>query len=290
MADTAAVIVRPHHWSNSALILLGHGSGTTPGSGNLARKHAETIRRRALFAETRVAYLRDEPLARSILGIVDRPDVYIVPFMVADGYTLDRLIPREMKLAGPLTERVGPKGRHRVHLCRAVGTHPQLSDWSIKAIRELMDSQGLRSRETAVLVVAHGTPRHPAGADQARTLASHIENRIQGVETATAFLEVAPRIATWRRLVSRRDVIVVPHMMGFGRHVSNDVPRMLGLGVLQATDADILEAGAVVGPLTLDRRRIWYGPLFGASPAMPDAIVDRVLDWERPADELARLA
>src|SRR3712207_7114188 len=48
-------------------------------------------------------------------------DVYVVPNFISEGYFTQTVIPRELELSGPVTERVSGQ---RWNYCEPVGNHP----------------------------------------------------------------------------------------------------------------------------------------------------------------------
>src|SRR5204863_1805911 len=81
--------------THSALVLAGHGSTLNPDSAQPTHEHADTIRRRGLFAEVVCSFWKEEPSLREVLRMIDSPEVYIVPNFISEGYFTQEVIPRE---------------------------------------------------------------------------------------------------------------------------------------------------------------------------------------------------
>jgi len=97
----------PSDWTHAALVVVGHGSAKNPNSSRPTRDHAEAIRRRNLFAHVHVAFWKEAPRLNEVLETVTVKDVFVVPNLACKGYITGDVIPQEMGLTGPVTERGG---------------------------------------------------------------------------------------------------------------------------------------------------------------------------------------
>ena len=89
---------------DAALLLLGHGSTLNADSSAPTYQHAEEIRRRGVFAEVHVGFWKEEPNFRQALRQTSCRTVYVVPNFISSGYFTEQVIPRELGLAGPITQ------------------------------------------------------------------------------------------------------------------------------------------------------------------------------------------
>src|SRR5438067_13357288 len=83
--------------SNSALLIVGHGSTVNSDSSAPTLTHAAEIRRRKLFAEVGCAFWKEEPSLRDALFLFDPEsirEVYLVPNFISEGYFTQTVIPR----------------------------------------------------------------------------------------------------------------------------------------------------------------------------------------------------
>jgi sirohydrochlorin cobaltochelatase len=99
--------------SDSALILVGHGSTVNPDSSTPTQAHARSLRERGVFREVQSCFWKEEPSMREVLRMVESETIYIVPVFISEGYFTQTVIPRELELEGPLTRREGRK----IHYC-----------------------------------------------------------------------------------------------------------------------------------------------------------------------------
>ena len=250
----------PFRWPHAALVLVGHGSSRNPHSGTTTRLHADEIRRRSLFAEVAVGYWRQEPFLDQVLATVSADEIYVVPNLTCKGHITGRVIPREMGLDGPMTERDG----RRIYLCDPVGSHPRVAE----AVSRRIGALDLPVAETGVLVVGHGTERDETSARQTRALADTLRDAGLAATVSAVFLEIPPLVSDWVDLVATPSVVIAPFLMAAGLHGSEDIPALLGL--------DTAEPG---GPHACKERALWILPPVGGEPEMVEIILDRVASF-----------
>ena len=170
-----------------------------------------------------------------------------------------------MTSAGHFTRTVLPAGlaRNRCHgtlplaIAPPLGTHPGIAPLVARRIGELLRTHRLERTDTAVLLVGHGTRRHPASRHS--TLAA-------GRRAPRAVVSPARwRAASWttsrappRRYgtLTRTAVLVIPFLIGGGEHTLDLAP---GAGLLPA---------AAPGRIVIVDRPV------GAAPEIVDLIVD----------------
>ncbi len=109
-----------------------------------------------------------------------------------------------------------------------LGEHPIILDMLQGKIRANMAGHGCQP-DTFILV-AHGSP-YPEANQQIRRIASELKTRtrVSGIETAYLDLEM-PDLASCCRLAMEsgaRCITVIPFFLHAGRHVMEDLPRIL---------------------------------------------------------------
>ncbi|MEO5336752.1 MAG: hypothetical protein H7841_07660 [Magnetospirillum sp. WYHS-4] len=253
-----------------ALVIVGHGSAKAPDSSRPTREHAETLRRLGRFAEVHVAFWKEEPFLKDILARVVSPEVRIVPNLACKGYITSEVIPREMGLAGPVTERDGK----RIVLCDPVGTHPRLAEAVAACLRALAEGEGLAASELCLILVGHGSGRNPESAIQTRAVAERLAATGLAAEVRSAFLEQEPHIRDWARLTAAPAVAVMPFMISNGLHGAEDIPAFLGLDPGSPELRRLAAAGTPAGPYRLPGRRLWYLRAIGHDPAVTEIIAE----------------
>ncbi len=271
----------PEHWKDALVLLLAHGSETTPSAARLVKDHASALASRSLFADVRAVFLRDTPHPREVIEQAPNRDIYIIPFMISEGYSIDILIPAALGLTGTLTERISETGRRRIHVCHSIGTHDHITGQIVTMINTIIMDNDLNPQQTSTLITAHGTGRHPDNNHRATWLADHIATSCDVRDSHAVFLEEPPRIPEWPSLVTQDNVIAVPYLMTTGSHATSDVPQELGLSPDTPGFQQSLQTGRTFGPCTIGERKLWYAPVVGNMESIPDVAIDRVRDWDR---------
>jgi sirohydrochlorin cobaltochelatase len=109
--------------SHAALIIVGHGSTVNPDSSAPTHLHADAIRQSRHFREVACCFWKEEPNMREVYEMVDSDVIYIVPNFISEGYFCQQVLPRELRLDGPVTHRDGKT----IHYCDPVGIHPNMT-------------------------------------------------------------------------------------------------------------------------------------------------------------------
>src|SRR5205823_14231301 len=141
--------------SNSALLIVGHGSTVNSDSSAPTLAHAVEIRRRQVFNDVACAFWKEEPSLRDARFLFDPEairEVYVVPNFISEGYFTQTVIPRELELNGRITKR---SSGQIWKYCEPVGNHSMMTNLLLQRAHEI--ALGVREDETSLLIVAHGT-------------------------------------------------------------------------------------------------------------------------------------
>lgn len=258
----------------SALLLVGHGSTLNADSSTPTYDHAQTLRERGLFAEVHECFWKEEPNFRQALRNVRARRVYIVPNFISTGYFTEQVIPRELGLEGPVTERDGRT------LCytEPVGAHPAMRDALLARARQVVADSGEtidRPAETACLfIVGHGTSLNDNSTKIIHQRADEIRAMGLYADCQGTLMEQKPFIADWRTHTDKPDVVVVPFFISDGLHSFEDIPVLLGIS------EDPKRDGYPV-PFREDGRRLWYATAIGTEPHIADVILAQIEQFER---------
>ena len=243
--------------SGVALILAGHGSHVSPNTAGIAWRYVDRLRRSGVADEVTACFWKEPPEFSSVLTTVKSTDIVIVPLFTAAGYFSAEVLPTEMGLAGGLTEVDGA----RIHLTPALGEHPLMDSIVETRLRGALARHGLAPSETAAAIIGHGTGRSPRSRDTAR----HQAERIRGLrwfnEVVDVYLDDEPDIPSLYRTTRSPHIIALPYFLAEGSHVSQDVPRALGIS----------------GQRPLERvkgRCVYYCEPVGADETICEAILD----------------
>jgi sirohydrochlorin cobaltochelatase len=268
--------------AHSALLIVAHGSTVNPDSSAPTLAHAAEIRRQKVFAEVACAFWKEEPSLRDALFLFDPEwtrEVYVVPNFISEGYFTQTVIPRELDLNGPTTERSnGQIWRY----CEPVGNHPAMTELLLKRAREI--APGVDPPETSLLIVAHGTDLNENSAVAAKREAEKIRALGRFAAVLNVYMEEPPLVSEWRKLTKTRNVVVVPFFISDGLHSYEDIPRLIGIVV--AADVDRGRPGSAPpatapgqifrrNPYRIDGRSLFYAPSIGTDPGFADIIVEQ---------------
>lgn len=240
MSTTRSPSRRAPATDGAELVLLVHGVEGGPG---VAARHAADPRLREAFAAVRVACLRGEPALETVLAAVRAPAV-VVPLLLARGYIFDWARERIARI------------RPDLPVSAPVGVHPGCAALMREMAMEAAARAGFDPARSVLLLVGHGTPKHP---ETRTTLERHaarlaLESGFARVETA--WLECEPCLAAIVETLHGVPVVAVGFFVDAGPHGRDDV-------------------GAALAPL--GGSVVYAGPV-GLHPALPRLIGDVARD------------
>jgi sirohydrochlorin cobaltochelatase len=262
---------KPH----AALIIVGHGSTMNPDSSAPTYEHADAIRRLGLFAEVACCFWKEEPNMREVFEMVESDVIYIVPNFISEGYFCQEVLPRELRLDGPVTRR----GEKTIYYCDPVGIHANMMRLLLQRADEI--APGVPRHETSLVIVGHGTSLNENSTKAIQDQVKLIHEGGHGfAEVVDAYMEQAPLVADWARLTVSPNVVVVPFFIADGLHSYQDIPVLLG--IMEETGAALSEGGSFGGnPHALQGRMLYYSNAIGTEPLLAEVILDQVSDFDR---------
>ena len=118
--------------TETALLIVAHGTELNDNSAVAAKREAERIRARGEFASVDNAYMEEPPLIAEWDRLTNAPNVIVVPFFIADGLHSYEDIPKLLGIdcKGMDTFSDNPhrlRGRC-LYYARAIGTDPRFAD------------------------------------------------------------------------------------------------------------------------------------------------------------------
>src|SRR5438309_3007750 len=274
MFDVRCFVVQ----SNSALLIVAHGSTVNLDSSAPTLAHAAEIRRRKIFADVGCAFWKEEPSLRDALFLFDPEsirEVCVVPNFISEGYFTQTVVPRELELNGRITKRLnGQIWKY----CEPVGNHSMMTELLLKRAGEV--AQDADPAETSLLIVAHGTDLNENSAVAAKREVEKIRSLGKYAAVLNVYMEESPLVSDWRKLAKTHNVVVVPFFISDGLHSYEDIPVLLGIangrqrGGLNAARGEVLRSN----PYKIDNRSLFYAPSIGTDPGFADIILDQALD------------
>ena len=261
-------------YAQAALIIVGHGSTVNPDSSAPTHLHADNIRRRGIFREVACCFWKEEPNMREVYESVDSDCIYIVPNFISEGYFCQQVLPRELRLSGPVTER---DGRH-IRYCDPVGIHPNMTRLLLQRADEV--APGVPREATSLVIVGHGTNLNENSTKAIQDQVKLIREGGYGfAEVVDAYMEEAPFVAEWDKLTTAPNVVVVPFFIADGLHSFQDIPVLLGIE--QETGKALSQMDVFRhNPIPLRDRQLYYSQAIGTEPLMAEVILDQVRDFD----------
>ena len=261
--------------SDSALLIVGHGSTVNPDSSAPTLAHAAEIRRRNIFGDVACAFWKEEPSLRDAIFLFD-PDtiknVCVVPNFISEGYFTQTVIPRELELNGRVTQR---DSGQIWNYGEPVGNHPLMTELLVQRARDI--APGIPEIETSLLIVAHGTDLNENSAVAAKREAERIRALGRYANVLNVYMEEFPLVSDWNVLTSTPNVVVVPFFISDGLHSYEDIPVLLGI-VDEGPTSSPKRKGDVIfrkEPYQIDNRSLFYAGSIGTDPRVADIIVEQ---------------
>ena len=211
---------------------------------------------------------------REVFEMVDSEVIYIVPNFISEGYFCQQVLPRELRLDGPVTQRDGKT----IYYCDPVGIHPNMTRLLLQRADEV--APGVPRDRTSLIIVGHGTNLNENSRKVIETQVALIRDGHHGfAEVVDTYMEEAPFIADWAKLTTAPDVVVVPFFIADGLHSFQDIPVLLGMR--EETGAALSELGVFHhNPHQLQGRLLYYSGAIGTEAHMADVILDQVHDFD----------
>lgn len=245
-----------------------------PDSSSPTHLHADEIRRRGLFREVACCFWKEEPNMREVYEMVESEAIYVVPNFISEGYFCQQVLPRELRLDGPVTHRDGKT----IHYCDPVGIHPNMTRLLLQRADEV--AAGVPRGETSLIIVGHGTNLNENSTKAIQDQVRLIRDGGYGfAEVVDAYMEEAPFVADWAKMTTAPNVVVVPFFIADGLHSFQDIPVLLGMR--EETGAALSDIGLFhSNPHHLHDRNLYYSGAIGTEPLMAEVILDQVHDFD----------
>ncbi len=270
----------PLHKRHAALVIIGHGSTLNPDSSSPTHQHAETIRRMGVFAEVACAFWKEEPSMSEVCSMLNSREIYLVPNFISEGYFCQEVLPRELKVTGPVTQLHD----RTLYYCDPVGAHRNMTKLLLQRADEV--APGVPRGETSLIIVGHGTSLNDNSTKAIKDQVELIRSGGYGfAEVIDTYMEEAPLVNDWHTLTTCPNVVVVPFFIADGLHSYQDIPVLLGMEAETGAAASQREVFRH-NPHHLHGRQLYYSSAIGTEPHLAEVILDQVADFDarhRPA-------
>jgi sirohydrochlorin cobaltochelatase len=194
---------------------------------------------------------------RHVLDTLESEEVYVVPAFISEGYFTQQVIPRELALEGPVTERGGKTIRYAGPL----GTFEGMPDVILERVEDLMREKELAPGRTTLVLLGHGTDLNKNSGGVIYLNAQRIRERGLYDTVEAGFLDQAPEIGEVVENAGAENIILIPVFIAEGWHTRETIPEDLEL------------EGEVT--VRANGKRIFYGAPVGTHPSMAALISAR---------------
>jgi sirohydrochlorin cobaltochelatase len=269
--------------TETALVLIGHGSTVNAQSAEPVYQHAATVRRLNQFAQVCEAFWKQEPQIEAVLSSITEARVFIVPVFISEGYFSDQIIPQKLGFqvgkAGELS-RVKQRANQTLFYCKPVGTHPRMTEVLLARargiVRQFPFPREPAPADTTMFIAGHGTEQNENSRKAIERQVELIRAMHLYADIHAVYLEEDPRIAQCYTMATTKNIVVVPFLISDGMHVSEDIPALLGEP--QRIVKQRLQNGqpAWRNPTERKDKLVWYSSSVGTDPLIPEVILDRV--------------
>ncbi len=254
--------------SKPALLIVGHGSTVNADSSTPTYDHAWTLRKSNHFSEVHECFWKEEPNFHQCLGQIEAETIYIVPNFISSGYFTEQVIPRELELEGPITER----NDQTFYYCEPVGLHESMTEVLLHRAQEVVASSGKTVRDpqnTCLFIFGHGTNLNENSTKIIEHQVERIRSRNLYGECQFAYMEEPPLVKDWKTLTHKPEVVAVPFFIADGLHSFIDIPVLLGL----TEEGQPLQTK---NPHHIEGRDLWYANAIGTEPLIADLILAQI--------------
>lgn len=270
-------------FSDSALILLGHGSTVNPDSARPTYQHAETLREKNIFAQVEEGFWKLEPGVNSVLRGVFTKRVFIVPLFISEGYFTEEVLPRELGFAKKEDgsyQTILHDNERTIYYCGPVGTHKSMTDALLNRAKNVVEMNPFpsppSSRNTTLFIAGHGTGNNQNSRKIIEIQADQIKARGEYADVYAVFMEEEPRIEACYKMSATKNIVMVPFFISDGLHSYEDIPVMLGETESRVQKRLAEGQPTWVNPTERQGKRLWYSNSIGTEPFIAEVILERV--------------
>jgi sirohydrochlorin cobaltochelatase len=265
-------------FSNSTLVVLGHGTTLNDQSAAPVFQHAAELRRRKIFAEVREAFWKQEPQIKKVLAEISAPKIFIAPLFISEGYFSTQIIPQELGFASvPSTLNAQ---RSTLFYCSPVGSDDRMTKVILSRADEVVKKfpfpREPKKSDTTLFIAGHGTEKNKNSRKSIERQAELIRAQKIYADVQAIFMEESPRITDCYALTQTNNLVVVPFFVSDGLHTQEDIPVLLGEPERIVKERLAIDQPAWRNPTEKNGKLVWYSPAVGSDPGMADVILERV--------------
>ena len=266
-------------FSDSALVVLGHGTTLNDQSAAPVFQHAAELRRRNIFREVREAFWKQEPNIKKVLAEISAPRVFIAPLFISEGYFSAEIIPKELGFDFP--EILNLKTEiSKIFYCKPVGSHDSMTKVILSRAGEVVKQFPFprlpKNSDITLFIAGHGTEKNKNSRGAIERQVELIRAQNIYAEVRAIFLEESPRISDCYQIARTKNLVVVPFFISDGLHAQEDIPVLLGEAKNVVEKRLAANQPTWRNPTEKNGKFVWYSPSVGTEPLLADVILERV--------------
>ena len=270
-------------FSESALVLLGHGSTLNVDSAKPTYQHADALREKNFFAQVEEAFWKLEPGVSAVLRGIFAKRIFVVPLFISEGYFTEEVLPRELGFAqrsDGTFETVRLEGEQTIHYCGPIGTHESMTGALVARAKGIVEKHPFptlpRKENTTLFIAGHGTSNNENSRKVIEEQAERIKATAEYADVQAVFMEETPSVEACYELAETKNIVMVPFFISDGLHSFEDIPVMLGETEKRVQQRLREGQPTWVNPTERRGKRLWYSGSIGTEPFIAEVILERV--------------
>jgi sirohydrochlorin cobaltochelatase len=267
------------NFSDTELVVLGHGTELNENSEAVVFQHAAELRRRNIFREVREAFWKQEPQIKKVLAEISAPKIFIAPLFISEGYFAADKIPKELGFDFPHNLKIKSQNSE-VFYCKPVGTHDSMTKVILSRADEVVKKfpfpRAPKNSEITLFIAGHGTEKNENSRKPIDRQVELIRAQKIYADVCGIFLEESPRISDCYSLAQTKNIVVIPFFISDGLHTQEDIPVLLGEAKRIVQQRIAAGQPSWRNPTEKNGKLVWYSNAVGSAPKMADVILERV--------------
>ena len=270
-------------FSESALVLLEHGSTLNEDSAKPTYQHADALREKNFFAQVEEAFWKLEPGVSAVLRGIFAKRIFVVPLFISEGYFTEEVLPRELGFAqrsDGTFETVRLKGEQTIHYCGPIGTHESMTGALVARAKGVVEKHPFptlpRKENTTLFIAGHGTSNNENSRKVIEEQAERIKATAEYADVQAVFMEETPSVEACYELAETKNIVMVPFFISDGLHSFEDIPVMLGETEKRVQQRLRKGQPTWVNPTERRGKRLWYSGSIGTEAFIAELILGRV--------------
>ena len=271
--------VQSEHFSDAALVVLGHGTVLNDQSAAPVFQHAAELRRRKIFAEVHEGFWKQEPQIKKVLAEISAPRVFIAPLFISEGYFSTEVIPQELGFSFP--NNLSLVTRHSsLFYCHPVGSHDSMTKVILSRAADIVKKfpfpRAPKPEDITLFIAGHGTEKNENSRKTVERQVELIRALKIYCDVRAIYLEESPRISDCYSIAQTKNMVVVPFFISDGLHTQEDIPVLLGIPARIVKERLANGQPTWRNPTEHDGKLVWYSSAVGTEPKIADVILERV--------------